>query len=64
MNEIVRKEDSPTKGAWVVERDGKRLAEMTYSVAGSDKIIIDTKNGQSVVPFLSLDQMLRKEEKK
>ena len=41
MNEIVRKEDSPTKGAWVVERDGKRLAEMTYSVAGSDKIIID-----------------------
>jgi predicted GNAT family acetyltransferase len=41
MNEIVRKEDSPSKGAWVVERDGKRLAEMTYSAAGSDKIIID-----------------------
>ena len=41
MNEIVRKEDSANKGAWVVERDGKRLAEMTYSVAGSDKIIID-----------------------
>ena len=41
MNEIVRKEDSPAKGAWVVERDGKRLAEMTYSAAGSDKIIID-----------------------
>ena len=44
MNEIVRKEDSPSKGAWVVERDGKRLAEMTYSAAGSDKIIIDHTN--------------------
>ena len=37
MSEIIRKEDSSAKGAWVVERDGKRLAEMTYSAAGSDK---------------------------
>ena len=28
------------KGAFVIERDGKRLAEMTYTSAGS-KIIID-----------------------
>ena len=40
MSEIVLKQDSPSKGAWVIERDGKRLAEMTYSMAG-DKIIID-----------------------
>jgi predicted GNAT family acetyltransferase len=40
MSEIVRKEDSSAKGAWVLERDGKRLAEMTYSMAG-DKMIID-----------------------
>jgi hypothetical protein len=34
-------------------------------LGGSEKIIIDTKQGQSVVPFLSLDQMpSRKEEKK
>lgn len=40
MSEIIRNEDSPAKGAWVIERDGARLAEMTYSMAG-DKIIID-----------------------
>jgi predicted GNAT family acetyltransferase len=28
------------KGAFVMERDGKRLAEMTYTVAGS-RVIID-----------------------
>jgi uncharacterized protein len=28
------------KGAFVVERDGSRLAEMTYSMAG-DRLIID-----------------------
>jgi len=28
------------KGAFVIERDGKRLAEMTYSMAG-EKMIID-----------------------
>lgn len=28
------------RGAFVMERDGKRLAEMTYSVAGS-RVIID-----------------------
>ena len=38
---IVRREASAHKGAWVIERDGKQLAEMTYSAAGSDKIIID-----------------------
>jgi predicted GNAT family acetyltransferase len=40
MSEIVLKQDSPAKGAWVIERDGARLAEMTYSMAG-DKAIID-----------------------
>lgn len=30
------------KGAFVVERDGKRLAEMTYSMAGSRAIIDHT----------------------
>lgn len=29
------------KGIFSLRREGKRLAEMTYSVAGSDKIIID-----------------------
>ena len=28
------------KGAFVMERDGKRLAEMTYTIAGS-RVIID-----------------------
>jgi uncharacterized protein len=29
------------KGAFVIERDGRRLATMTYTVAGDDLVIID-----------------------
>ena len=46
-----------------VTRTRMYLETMERVLGGSEKIIIDTKNGQSVVPFLSLDQM-RKEEKK
>ena len=34
-------EDLATKGSFYLERGGKRLAEMTYSKAGADRIIID-----------------------
>jgi predicted GNAT family acetyltransferase len=34
-------EQTGSRGAFYVERDGKRLAEMTYSVAGETRIIID-----------------------
>lgn len=37
----IQHESSETKGAFFIEQDGKRIAEMTYSKAGSDKIIID-----------------------
>jgi len=36
----IRHERSGHKGAFVMERDGKRVAEMTYTVAGS-RVIID-----------------------
>jgi len=36
----IRHERSGHKGAFVVESDGKRLAEMTYTVAGA-RVIID-----------------------
>lgn len=36
----VRHERSDHRGAFVMERDGNRLAEMTYTVAGS-RVIID-----------------------
>jgi predicted GNAT family acetyltransferase len=29
------------KGAFLMERDGKRLAEMTYTTAGVERVIID-----------------------
>lgn len=29
------------KGAFYIEKDGNRVAEMTYAQAGTDKIIID-----------------------
>jgi len=34
-------EQSETKGAFFVEENGVRLAEMTFSKAGTDRIIID-----------------------
>jgi len=37
---VVGHEASGHKGAFVIEQDGKRLAEMTYTVAGS-RVIID-----------------------
>ena len=36
----INHESSGHRGAFVIERDGKRLAEMTYTVAGS-RVIID-----------------------
>lgn len=37
----IQHEQKETKGAFFVEENGKRLAEMTYSKAGKDLIIID-----------------------
>ena len=37
----IQNEEEETKGAYFIEKDGARLAEMTYSVAGTDRIIID-----------------------
>ncbi len=37
----IQHEESETKGAFYIERDGIRAAEMTYSKAGPKKIIID-----------------------
>jgi uncharacterized protein len=40
MSDAVRHVPAGHKGAFVIERDGRRLAEMTYSMAGQ-KMIID-----------------------
>ncbi len=37
----IQHEDNVSKGTFFIEEEGKRLAEMTYSKAGEDKIIID-----------------------
>lgn len=37
----IKFEQSETKGAFYVEENGVRLAEMTFSKAGADRIIID-----------------------
>ncbi|MAO64432.1 MAG: GNAT family N-acetyltransferase [Balneola sp.] len=37
----IQHESTDTKGTFFIEKDGKRIAEMTYSKAGTDKIIID-----------------------
>lgn len=37
----IKNTESETKGSYYVEQDGKKVAEMTYSKAGTDRIIID-----------------------
>lgn len=37
----IQHESTETKGAFFIEKDGKRVAEMTYSKAGPNRIIID-----------------------
>lgn len=37
----VKLEENESKGAFYIEENGKRIAEMTYSKAGTDTIIID-----------------------
>lgn len=40
MLEVKQKEEG-TKGSFYIEVEGKKVAEMTYSKAGDDRIIID-----------------------
>ncbi len=40
MSDVVIHVPAGSRGAFIIERGGKRLAEMTYSMAG-DKAIID-----------------------
>jgi predicted GNAT family acetyltransferase len=42
VSDIVRREDPAHKGkgAWVIERDGERLAELSYTTAGN-RLILD-----------------------
>ena len=37
----IQEKETDNKGSFYIERDGKRVAEMTFSKAGDDKIIID-----------------------
>ena len=41
----IEHQHGPTKGRFVMIEDGRELGEMTYSVAGPDKIIIDHTEG-------------------
>jgi predicted GNAT family acetyltransferase len=41
MTDVIGHERSGHRGAFVIDRDGKRLAKMTYTLAGDKKIIID-----------------------
>ncbi len=38
---LIQQEDNGKKGAFYVEENGERLAEMTYVWSGTDKFIID-----------------------
>ena len=37
----IQEKESETKGSFYIENDGKIVAEMTYSKAGPERIIID-----------------------
>jgi uncharacterized protein len=42
QTETIKQEESGHSGAFFLERDGKRLAEMTYSRANQALVIIDS----------------------
>ena len=50
------------KRAPEITRKRMYLETMERVLGGSDKIIVDNKNGQGVVPFLSLDQVPKRKE--
>jgi modulator of FtsH protease HflK len=52
------------KKAPEVTRKRMYLETMERVLGGADKIIIDSKGGQGIVPYLALDQQRRKEEGK
>ena len=35
----IQHRESPSRGEFFIERDGKRIAELTYSVGGSDVVV-------------------------
>lgn len=37
----IKQEETETKGRFFIEENGRQLAEMTYSKAGNERIIID-----------------------
>lgn len=41
MVTIIQQEETDNKGSFYFEKEGERLAEMTFSKAGPEKIIID-----------------------
>ena len=41
MDYNILEKESETKGSFYIEEDGRVLAEMTYSKAGTERIIID-----------------------
>ncbi len=41
MDYNILEKEAETKGAFYIEEDGRVLAEMTYSIAGAELIIID-----------------------
>lgn len=41
MSDIKHVKDGDHRGAFVIEKDGKRIAEMTYSKAGEHRAMID-----------------------
>lgn len=41
MEVIIQEQETDSKGSFYFEKQGERLAEMTFSKAGPDKIIID-----------------------
>ena len=41
MNDNIQNKEFETNGTYFIEIEGTKAAEMTYSIAGTDRIIID-----------------------
>jgi uncharacterized protein len=54
----IKQAENSNKGAFYVEAEGRRIAEMTYSIAGTARIIIDHTEVDEVLKGKSAGKQL------
>lgn len=60
MNYTVQNQEEETKGSYFILADEQKVSEMTYSIAGTDRIIIDHTEVNDVFRGSGLGELMVK----